>query len=57
MKPKYTIQSVGNTMKPKDDAVKKYKELSKNVITTRWKGNVVIECHEDGRIECTPQFK
>lgn len=57
MNPKYTILSVGNTIQPKDDATKLYKEISENVITTRWKGNVVLECPKESSIEYKPQYK
>lgn len=56
MNPEYTIVSVGNTLKPKVDASQKYKEITRNFLTTRWKGNIVLECHENGEINCITQY-
>jgi competence protein ComEC len=55
MNPQYTIVSVGDTLKPSVDAIEKYQKYTKNLLTTRWKGNVVIECHENGDIACKTQ--
>jgi beta-lactamase superfamily II metal-dependent hydrolase len=57
MNPKYTIVSVGDTKSKDDFVINKYKEISTNLLTTRWKGNVTIECHENGEINCIPQYK
>jgi beta-lactamase superfamily II metal-dependent hydrolase len=45
MMPKYTIVSVGAKLDPKLDATKRYTKFTDNLLTTRWQGNVVIECH------------
>lgn len=46
MNPEFTIVSVGK--KPKTDASNKYKQYSKNVWSTRWKGNIRFELNSDG---------
>lgn len=46
MKPEYTIVSVGK--KPNSDASNKYRQYSKNVFSTRWKGNIVFEIDNFG---------
>ncbi len=46
MKPTCTIVSVGK--KPETDASNKYKTYSKNVWSTRWKGNIRFEIESDG---------
>jgi beta-lactamase superfamily II metal-dependent hydrolase len=56
MHPTYTIVSVGAKLDPRIDATKKYKKYTDNLLTTRWNGNITIECYEDGRIDCTPQY-
>ncbi len=48
MSPTLTIVSVGK--KPDTDASNKYRQYSTQVWSTRWKGNVVLTCHEDGKI-------
>jgi competence protein ComEC len=55
MNPQYTIVSVGDTLKPSVDAIEKYQQYTKNLLTTRWKGNITIECHENGDIVCNTQ--
>jgi competence protein ComEC len=57
MHPQYTIVSVGAKLDPSLDATKKYTQFTENLITTRWQGNVTIECHENGDLKCEPQFK
>lgn len=47
MNPTLTIVSVGK--KPDTDASNKYRQYSSNVWSTRWKGTIVLTCHEDGR--------
>jgi beta-lactamase superfamily II metal-dependent hydrolase len=46
MNPEYTIVSVGK--KPETDASNKYKQYSRNVWSTRWKGNIIFELNQDG---------
>ncbi|WP_282731069.1 hypothetical protein [Methanobacterium alcaliphilum] len=41
---------MGDTLKPKDDAAKCYKEIRDNVITTQWNDNSP-DYHEDGKID------
>lgn len=52
--PQYTIASVGK--KPKTDATNKYNNYSENVWSTRWKGNIVLTCQDDGTIEAITQY-
>lgn len=56
MQPKYTIVSVGAKLDPRLDATKKYTQYTEKLITTRWQGNVTIECHENGDVTCSTQF-
>ncbi len=56
MHPKYTIVSVGAKLDPKVDATKRYTQFTDNLLTTRWQGNITIECHENGDVNCNPQF-
>jgi|GEM_PF-3677703 hypothetical protein len=56
MRPQYTIVSVGAKLDPRLDATKKYTQFTDNLLTTRWQGNVTIECHENGDVNCTTQF-
>lgn len=46
MNPEYTIVSVGK--KPATDSSNKYKQYSRNVWSTRWKGNIWFELNADG---------
>lgn len=46
MSPTYTIVSVGK--KPDTDATNKYRQYSKNVWSTRWRGNIVMTLNDDG---------
>ncbi len=48
MQPEYTIVSVGK--KPSTDASNKYRQYSKRVWSTRWKGNIVLNCYLQGEI-------
>lgn len=52
--PLVTIISVGK--KPDTDASNKYKNHSNNVWSTRWNGNIVLTCHEDGKVEYNKEF-
>lgn len=54
MKPEYTIVSVGK--KPEQDATNKYRNYSRHVYSTRWKGNIVFDCHRNGTVCCNPQY-
>lgn len=54
MHPMYTIVSVGK--KPSTDASNKYRQYSKYVWSTRWKGNIVFEIHSDGRWSFSTQY-
>ena len=47
MSPEYTIVSVGE--KPESDASNKYRQYSKHVWSTRWKGNIALEISDDGK--------
>jgi len=47
MSPEYTIVSVGK--KPENDASNKYRQYSKHVWSTRWKGNITLEISDDGK--------
>lgn len=47
--PIFTIVSVGK--KPETDVSNKYRKNSQYVWSTRWKGNIILTCYEDGRIE------
>lgn len=53
MSPTYTIVSVGK--KPETDASNKYKQYSKNVLSTRWKGDITVEVFENERYLVTPK--
>lgn len=57
MHPEYTIVSVGAKLDPRLDATKQYTKFTDNLLTTRWQGNVTIECPEDGEANCVPQFE
>ena len=54
MKPTYTIVSVGK--KPETDASDKYRKHSKNVWSTRWKGNIAIAFNAAGKGTITAQY-
>ena len=54
MKPNYTIVSVGK--KPERDASDKYGRWSKNVWSTRWKGNIEITYDVFGGETIRPQY-
>jgi beta-lactamase superfamily II metal-dependent hydrolase len=54
MQPKCTIVSVGK--KPNTDASNKYRKHSENVWSTRWKGNIVFECEDNGKITYYSQY-
>ena len=47
MSPQYTVVSVGK--KPDTDASNKYRQYSKNVWSTRWKGNIALTIDDNGR--------
>ena len=53
MAPTYTIVSVGK--KPETDASNKYRNYSKHVWSTRWKGNIVATLNEKGLVDIKPQ--
>ncbi len=55
MNPEYTIISVGK--KPDSDASNKYRQYSRNVWSTRWKGNIWFEINEDGSGSIDSEFK
>jgi len=54
MSPTFTILSVGK--KPETDASNKYRQYSKYVWSTRWKGNIVFTINEDGEITYETQY-
>jgi len=54
MSPTYTIVSVGK--KPETDASNKYRQYSRYVWSTRWKGNIVFTINNDGRITYETQY-
>jgi competence protein ComEC len=54
MSPDYAIVSVGK--KPLTDASNKYRAYSKNVWSTRWKGNVVLDIPANGKAIITSEF-
>lgn len=54
MSPDYTIVSVGK--KPDTDASNKYRQFSKNVWSTRWKGNISIVVDDQGKGTITSQY-
>lgn len=47
MSPQYTIVSVGK--KPETDASNKYRAYSKEVWSTRWKGNITLTIDDNGK--------
>lgn len=53
MNPEYTIVSVGK--KPDQDASNKYRNFSRNVFSTRWKGNIVFTINDDGSCSYSTQ--
>jgi len=56
MNPEYTIVSVGK--KPSTDASNRYRSYtSQKVWSTRWRGNIVLTIHDNGRATITPQFE
>ncbi|WP_434132789.1 hypothetical protein KIAC18_000314 [Sporomusa sphaeroides] len=54
MQPLVTIVSVGK--KPDTDVSNKYRQYCKNVFSTRWKGNMVFDCYEDGEIQYKTEY-
>jgi len=54
MSPTVTIVSVGK--KPDSDASNKYRQYSDYVWSTRWKGNIVLEINDEGKITSQTQF-
>lgn len=48
MNPLYTIVSVGK--KPSTDASNKYRQYCDDVWSTRWKGNIVFQINNDGKM-------
>jgi beta-lactamase superfamily II metal-dependent hydrolase len=54
MSPEYTIVSVGK--KPDSDASNKYRNYSKNVWSTRWRGNITVTIHPDGNARIDSEF-
>lgn len=53
--PEYTIVSVGK--KPKTDASNKYRTNSKNVWSTRWKGNIILEVPAVGQAKIVSEYE
>ena len=53
MNPEYTAVSVGK--KPETDASNKYRQYSRNVVSTRWHGTMVFELTEYGHISFLPE--
>jgi competence protein ComEC len=53
MSPDYTIVSVGK--KPETDASNKYRQYSRNVWSTRWRGNITLEI-ENNKGTIVPQY-
>jgi len=54
MSPTWTVVSVGK--KPETDASNKYRQYSKYVWSTRWKGNIVFEIDDNGKITYKTQY-
>lgn len=54
MAPDYTIVSVGK--KPKTDATSKYRQYSNRVWSTRWKGNIVLNCYLQGEVSSEVEY-
>jgi len=54
MKPEFTLVSVGK--KPSTDSSNKYLKYSKNVWSTRWKGNIYFEINADGSVTYSTQY-
>ncbi len=54
MSPELTIVSVGK--KPSTDASNRYRNLSDNVYSTRWKGNIVLDVPTSGRPTVHTQY-
>lgn len=54
MSPTWTVVSVGK--KPETDASNKYRQYSKYVWSTRWKGNIVFEIDDNGKITYETQY-
>lgn len=56
MNPEYTIVSVGK--KPSTDASNRYRLYTREKVwSTRWRGNIVLTIHDNGRATITPQFE
>ncbi len=53
MNPEYTILSVGK--KPENDASNKYRHYSKNVWSTRWKGNIKVTIDDSGNLSISSE--
>jgi competence protein ComEC len=54
MSPEFTIVSVGE--KPETDASNKYRQYSKNVWSTRWKGNITLSIDDEGKATIGSQY-
>jgi competence protein ComEC len=54
MSPEFTIVSVGE--KPETDASNKYRLYSKNVWSTRWKGNITLSIDDDGKASIASEY-
>ena len=55
MSPQLTVISVGK--KPENDASSKYRQYSKNVLSTRWYGNITVTLNEDGSGRFDTQYQ
>jgi beta-lactamase superfamily II metal-dependent hydrolase len=54
MSPVVTIVSVGK--KPSTDSTNKYKQYCENVWSTRWKGNIILEIDDKGKMTYSTQY-
>lgn len=54
MSPEFTIVSVGK--KPETDASNKYRQYSREVWSTRWKGTIVLTIGDDGKAVINSQY-
>lgn len=54
MSPDYTIVSVGK--KPSTDASNKYRQYSRNVWSTRWRGTITLTITPDGRASIDSEY-
>ena len=54
MRPKLTVVSVGK--KPDTDATNKYRQYSKNVWSTRWRGNITLTIDDNGEATIASEY-